>query len=69
MLLGLVLGGIIDYFVPDGFIIRFLGRDSRFTLLNAVLAGFLLNNYAQRSRCLSRGDRLQRPVGGTHELR
>ena len=43
VLLGLALGGIIDYFVPDGFIIRFLGRDSRFTLVNAVIAGFLMS--------------------------
>ena len=26
VLLGLVLGGVIDYFVPDGFIMRFLGQ-------------------------------------------
>ena len=43
VLLGLVLGGIIDYFVPDGFIVRFLGRDSKLTLLNAVIAGFLMS--------------------------
>ena len=43
VLLGLVLGGIIDYFVPDGFMIRFLGRKRKSTLLNAVLAGFLMS--------------------------
>ena len=43
VLLGLVLGGCIDYFVPDGFVVRLLGRDSRFTLINAVLAGFLMS--------------------------
>lgn len=43
VLLGLVIGGIIDYFVPDGFIVRFLGKRSRSTLINAVLAGFLMS--------------------------
>ena len=43
VLLGLVLGGIIDYFVPDGFIVRALGRRSKLTLVNAVLAGFLMS--------------------------
>ena len=43
VLLGLVLGGIIDYFVPDGFVVRLLGGNSRLTLVNAVLAGFLMS--------------------------
>ncbi len=43
VLLGLVLGGIIDYFVPDGFIIRLLGQKRKTTLINAVLAGFLMS--------------------------
>lgn len=43
VLLGLVLGGIIDYFVPDGFMIRFLGEKKKTTLLNAVIAGFLMS--------------------------
>ena len=43
VLVGLVLGGIIDYFVPDGFIVRALGRRSKLTLVNAVLAGFLMS--------------------------
>ena len=43
VLLGLVLGGIIDYFVPDGFVIRFLGKRNKMTLINAVLAGFLMS--------------------------
>jgi len=42
VLLGLVLGGVIDYFVPDGFIIRFLGQRRKVTLLYAVVAGFLM---------------------------
>lgn len=43
VLLGLLLGGIIDYFVPDGFMIRFLGQKKKTTLLNAVIAGFLMS--------------------------
>lgn len=43
VLLGLVLGGIIDYFVPDGFMIRFLGGKGKKTLFNAVIAGFLMS--------------------------
>lgn len=42
VLLGLALGGIIDYFVPDGFIIRFLGQRRKLTLVYSVLAGFLM---------------------------
>ncbi len=43
VLLGLVLGGIIDYFVPDGFVVRLLGQRRKTTLINAVLAGFLMS--------------------------
>ena len=43
VLLGLVLGGIIDYFVPDGFVVRLLGQRRKLTLINAVLAGFLMS--------------------------
>ena len=43
VLLGLMLGGIIDYFVPDGFIVRVLGKRRKSTLINAVLAGFLMS--------------------------
>lgn len=43
VLLGLVLGGLIDYFVPDGFVIGLLGQKRRMTLINAVLAGFLMS--------------------------
>jgi uncharacterized membrane protein YraQ (UPF0718 family) len=43
VLLGLVLGGMIDYFVPDGFIVKVLGKRSKTTLINAVLAGFLMS--------------------------
>jgi len=41
--LGLVLGGIIDYFVPDGFVVKLLGKRKKSTLINAVLAGFLMS--------------------------
>lgn len=43
VLLGLVLGGVIDYFVPDGFVIRILGGRNKLTLVYAVLAGFLMS--------------------------
>ncbi len=43
VLLGLLLGGIIDYFVPDGFVIRFLGQQRKLTLVYAVVAGFLMS--------------------------
>lgn len=43
VLLGLALGGVIDYFVPDGFIIRALGRNKKIALLNAVFAGMLMS--------------------------
>jgi len=43
VLLGLVLGGVIDYFVPDGFVVKILGKRSKITLINAVLAGFLMS--------------------------
>jgi len=43
VLLGLTLGGIIAYFVPDGFIVHFLGGHRKFSLLYAVLAGFLMS--------------------------
>ena len=43
VLLGLVLGGIIDYFVPDGFIVKLLGAKKKRTLLNAVFAGLLMS--------------------------
>lgn len=43
VLLGLVFGGVIDYFIPDGIIVRFLGGKTKLTLLNAVVAGFLMS--------------------------
>ncbi len=43
VLLGLFLGGLIDHFVPGGFINRALGGRSILSLFRAVLAGFLLS--------------------------
>jgi len=43
VLLGLVVGGVIDYFVPDGFMIRVLGQRRKRTLFYAVLTGFLMS--------------------------
>ena len=43
VLLGLLVGGLIDYFIPDGFIFRYLGGRRKRTLFSAVLAGFLMS--------------------------
>ena len=43
VLLGLGLGGLIDYFVPDGFVIKFLGQRKPLTLVYAVFAGFIMS--------------------------
>jgi len=43
VLLGLLLGGLLDWFVPDGLVRRWLGGDSLGALLRAVLAGFLMS--------------------------
>ncbi|MGV6826709.1 MAG: permease [bacterium] len=43
ILLGLILGGMIDYFVPEGFVYRYLGREGLSALLYATVAGFLLS--------------------------
>ena len=43
VLLGLLVGGAIDYFVPDGVMIRLLGQRRKRTLLTAVVAGFLMS--------------------------
>jgi uncharacterized membrane protein YraQ (UPF0718 family) len=43
VLLGLTFGGLIDYFVPDGFIVHYLGGRRKFTLFYAVIAGFLMS--------------------------
>lgn len=43
VLLGLVLGGAIDYFVPEEFIFKFLGGKKKRNLFYAVGAGFLMS--------------------------
>lgn len=43
ILLGLFIGGLIDYFVPEGFVFRFLGGRKKITIIYAVIAGFLMS--------------------------
>lgn len=43
VLFGLLFGGIIDYFVPDGFVFKYLGQRKKRTIIHAALAGFLLS--------------------------
>ena len=43
VLLGLILGGVIDYFIPDDFIFKYLGQKKKRSLIYAVLAGFLMS--------------------------
>lgn len=43
VILGLFIGGVIDHFVPDGFIFSYLGKKKKRTLFYAVIAGFLLS--------------------------
>ena len=43
VLLGLFLGGIIDYFVPNDFIFKHLGNKKTSSTFKAVIAGFLLS--------------------------
>ncbi|MBD3260021.1 hypothetical protein GF371_05350, partial [Candidatus Woesearchaeota archaeon] len=43
ILLGLVIGGLIDYFVPEGFISKYLGQKKKSSLFYAVIAGFLMS--------------------------
>lgn len=41
--LGLFLGGLIDYYVPQEYISKALARKSPFTIFNAVFLGFLMS--------------------------
>lgn len=43
VLLGLVVGGIIDYFIPEEFIFKYLGQKRKRTILYAVFLGFLMS--------------------------
>ena len=43
ILLGLLIGGLIDHFIPDDFIFKYLGQKKKRSLLFAVIAGFLMS--------------------------
>lgn len=43
VLLGIFLGGLIEYFVPDGFVFKFLGPRRPLTLVYSVIAGFIMS--------------------------
>ena len=43
ILLGLLIGGIIDYYVPRSYISRYLSRPAKRTILYSVLFGFLMS--------------------------
>ncbi len=43
ILLGFLIGGLIDYFVPDNFIFKHLGSHRPRSLLSAVIAGFFMS--------------------------
>ena len=41
---GFLLGGAMDYFVPEGFIYRYLGRTGKSSLFYALAGGFLMSS-------------------------
>ena len=43
VLLGLFIGGMIDYFVPEEFIFKYLGQKKKRTIFYAVIFGFLMS--------------------------
>ena len=43
LVLGFLIGGIIDYFVPEGFIYKYLGNKDSKSLFYAVLSGLFLS--------------------------
>ncbi|MBU2639895.1 MAG: permease [Nanoarchaeota archaeon] len=43
ILLGLFIGGLIDYFVPEEFIFKYLGKKKKISIIYAVLTGFLMS--------------------------
>ncbi|MFT7615857.1 MAG: uncharacterized membrane protein YraQ (UPF0718 family) [Candidatus Woesearchaeota archaeon] len=43
IILGFFIGGVVDYLVPDGFIVKYLGQRKKRSLFFAVIAGFLLS--------------------------
>jgi len=42
ILLGLIIGGVIDYFIPQQFIYKLMGRKRKRSLLYAVIIGFFM---------------------------
>lgn len=43
ILLGLFIGGLIDYFIPEEFIFKYLGQKKKRSLFFAVIAGFIMS--------------------------
>lgn len=43
VLLGILIGGLIEYFVPEEFIFKYLGQKKKRSIFFAVLAGFLMS--------------------------
>tara|TARA_Y100000310_G_scaffold345545_1_gene466316 strand:+ start:1327 stop:2421 length:1095 start_codon:yes stop_codon:yes gene_type:complete len=43
ILLGLLIGGIIDYYIPREYITKFLAGSKRSTIFNAAIFGFLMS--------------------------
>lgn len=43
VLLGLLIGGFIEYYVPEGFIFKYLGQKRKTTLIYAVIGGFIMS--------------------------
>ncbi len=43
VLLGLFLGGVIDRFVPDEYVAKFLSKPKKTTIFNAAILGFLMS--------------------------
>ncbi|MBN2306572.1 permease [Candidatus Peregrinibacteria bacterium] len=43
ILLGLLIGGLIDHFIPENFVFKYLGQRKVRTIFYAVIAGFLMS--------------------------
>lgn len=43
VILGILTGGIIDYFIPEEFIFKYLGQKKKRTIFYAVIFGFLMS--------------------------
>ncbi len=43
VLLGFLIGGLIEYFIPEGFIYEHLGQKRKRTIITATLIGFLMS--------------------------